>query len=124
MARHPYANSIVATYEIKVWNQTNAGAEVKKTRTVLRKFANGTASLGYEKRKFYGRGGEWMVGSSMALNHEDIEFIRDHANEILDTLTSDKDTLKRMTDSERLLENGKVELDGKIYDIDKFYPNK
>ena len=124
MARNPYANSIIANYEIKVWRNRQSGAENEKLRTVMRKFGNGTSSINFEKRKFYYREGEYFCGSAKSLNREDIEFIRDHANEILETLITDKDTLKRMTDSERLLENGQVELDGKVYDIDKFYPKK
>jgi len=124
MPRNPYANTIVATYVIKKWRETESGAEVKTLRTVLRKYGNGTKATGFEKRKFWGREGHWFVGNQMTLNAEDIQFIMDHGNEILETLDMSEDTLDKLTRSEEVLPNGQVKLDGKIYDIDKFYPKK
>jgi hypothetical protein len=122
--RNPYANSILCTYEIEVWRKETSGAEVKKLRTVQRKFSNGTASRVFEKRKFYARGPDFYVGSQMGLNIADINFIVENAPAIVKTLEMDGNTLSEMTQSEKIMPDGRVMLDGKIYDIDKFYPKK
>jgi hypothetical protein len=124
MGRNPYANSILCTYEIQVWREEFAGAEVKKLRTVLRKFSNGTMAPAFEKRRFYSRGPDFYVGNQMGLNRDDIQFIVDNAPKILETLVIGADTLAEMTQSEKIMPDGRVMLDGKIYDMDKFYPKK
>lgn len=124
MARNPYANSIIVTYEVKVYVKDEAGNEIKKLRVAHRKFGNGTESRVLEKRKFYFRDGNYYVGNAMGFNAEDVKFIGENWQTILKDLDMTADTLRDMTQSERDLPDGKVFFNGKIYDADKFYPRQ